>query len=104
MALNELILFTHAENTCILRAIDTQFQAVEANPMFVSSNQGKNVMRYVFIRKIPISIEYASKKVERACVNAPLGPHCICYKMFWMSMHCLLEGLTLVRVCLLKPT
>ena len=61
MALNELILFIRAENA---RAIDTQFQVVEANPMFVSSNQGKNVRRYVFNRKIPISIEYASRKLK----------------------------------------
>ena len=34
--------FTHAENTCILRTIDTYLQAVWANTRFFSSNQGKN--------------------------------------------------------------
>ena len=38
----ELPQFTHAENACILRTIDTYLQAVRANPRFISSNQGKN--------------------------------------------------------------
>ena len=37
--------FTHAENACVLRTIDTYLQAVWANSRLISSNQGKNAMQ-----------------------------------------------------------
>ena len=39
--------FTHAENACILRTIDTYLQAVWANSRFISSNQGKNATQCI---------------------------------------------------------
>jgi len=34
----------HVVNECSLRIIDTYLQAAQANPWFISSNQGKNAM------------------------------------------------------------
>jgi len=66
----------HAENACISRTVDIYLQAVWANPRFITSNQGKNTMLCLafsigkFLSKLKI---HASKKVETACVNGPLG-------------------------------
>ena len=58
------------KNTYVLRAIDTYIQAVQANPRFTSSIQGKNATGWKFsYSKLKMHVS----KVETACGNETLS-------------------------------
>jgi hypothetical protein len=65
--MNNKALFTHAEIPFIFRTKDTCVRPFQANPRFISSNQGKNAMKRnafligIFLFKIEIT---CSKKLQ----------------------------------------
>ncbi len=72
--MNIKALFTHAEIPFIFRTIDTYIQAFQANPRFISSNQGKNALKnnafLIGILLYKIEITCSKKLLQQSIINS----------------------------------